>query len=120
MMREFIIDGSDFFDIESFYCEIGDLLAKDLDWKTGHNLDAFNDILRGGFGVHEYGEPIKIIWRNFSKSRNDFGYEATIKYYEQILLHCHPTNINSVQRKLSYQKKSLAGYRNAGMKKKTY
>jgi len=98
--REFIIDGNDFDDIESFYCVIDCLLTKDLDWKTGHNLDAFNDLLRGGFGIHEYGEPIKIIWKNFSKSRKDFGYKATVKHYERILGICHPSNVDSVQKHL--------------------
>lgn len=37
------------------------VLTKGLTWRIGHNFDAFNDLLRGGFGVHEYGEPIVII-----------------------------------------------------------
>jgi len=101
MRREFVIDGNNFCDIEGFYCEIDNLFTKDLDWKTGHNLDAFNDILRGGFGVHEYGEPIKIIWRNFSKSQKDFGHEATVRHYERMLTRCHPTNSDSVQEYLT-------------------
>ena len=100
-MREFIIDGMKFDDIEGFYREIDNLFTKGLDWQTGHNLDAFNDILRGGFGVHEYGEPIKIIWKNFAKSSKDFGYEATIKHYEQILTRCHSSNIEFIQRKVT-------------------
>ena len=101
MRKDFIIDGENFDDIEGFYREIDNLLTKDLDWETGHNLDAFNDILRGGFGVHEYGEPIKIIWKNFAKSRKDFGYEATVKLYEGFLTVCHPSNVGLVQQKLS-------------------
>jgi RNAse (barnase) inhibitor barstar len=101
MRREFIIDGNNFDDIDGFYFEIDNLFTKDLDWKTGHNLDAFNDILRGGFGVHECGEPIHIIWKNAIKSRNDFGYEATVKHYKQMLTRCHPSNIEYVQSKLS-------------------
>ena len=75
MRQKFIIDGESFKDIEGFYCEIDRLLTKNLSWKTGHNLDAFNDLLRGGFGVHEYGEPISIFWKNFSKSKKDLGKE---------------------------------------------
>ncbi len=37
--------------MEGFYDEIDRVLTKDLDWKTGHNLNALNDLLRGGFGV---------------------------------------------------------------------
>ncbi len=97
MRREFIIDGKNFYDIEGFYCEIDKLLAKDLTWKTGHNLDAFNDLLRGGFGVHEYNEPILLIWKNYKKSLADFSYEATAQYYETMLTRCHPTNIPHVK-----------------------
>ena len=66
-MKTFILDGNNFADIESFYNEIDKLLTKNLKWKTGHNLNAFNDLLRGGFGVHEYNEPIIIRWINFDK-----------------------------------------------------
>lgn len=97
MRKEFIIDGSNFDDIEGFYCEIDKLLTKGLTWKTGHNLDAFNDLLRGGFGVHEYNEPIRLIWKNFKKSSSDFGYEATAQHYEKILTRCHPANIPHFQ-----------------------
>ena len=102
MRRKFIIDGANFDDIEGFYCEIDTLFTKNLDWKTGHNLHALNDILRGGFGVHEYGEPIKIIWKNFKKSKKDFGYEAIIKQYEYTLANPHPfAEIDYVKNKLS-------------------
>jgi RNAse (barnase) inhibitor barstar len=52
--QEIIIEGKNFSDLGSFYDEIDRVLTNDLDWKTGHNLDAFNDLLRGGFGVYEY------------------------------------------------------------------
>ena len=78
-----IINGDNYTDLESFYDEIDRVLTKDLDWDTGHNLDAFNDLLRGGFGVYEYEEPIKLIWKNISKSNTDLGLEATKKWYER-------------------------------------
>ena len=49
------IDGNNFVDLDGFFDEMERLLTKDLDWRTGHNFDAFHDLLRGGFGVHEYG-----------------------------------------------------------------
>lgn len=76
MHREIVIDGNNFDDLEGFYCEIENVLTKNLTWKTGHNLNAFNDLLRGGFGVHEYGEPILLRWINFEKSRVCLGFEA--------------------------------------------
>jgi RNAse (barnase) inhibitor barstar len=78
-----IINGDNFSDLESFYDEIDRVFTKDLGWDTGHNLDAFNDLLRGGFGVYEYEEPIILIWKNISKSKTDLGLESTKKWYER-------------------------------------
>jgi hypothetical protein len=30
----------------------------------GRNLSAFNDVLRGGFGLFEYDEPISSVWNH--------------------------------------------------------
>lgn len=94
--KQIIIEGNRFNNIKEFYTEIDRTLTKDLTWKAGHNLDAFNDLLHGGFGVHEYGEEIIIIWNNTDKSKKDLGYDATIKYYEEMLKRCHPTNKDRV------------------------
>ena len=87
-MKTFILDGNNFADIESFYNEIDKLLTKNLKWKTGHNLNAFNDLLRGGFGVHEYNEPIIIRWINFDKSKENLGNELVLILLE-IMLDCN-------------------------------
>ena len=84
-MNEFILDGNNFNDIKGFYNEIGKLLTKDLDWEIGHNLDALNDLLRGGFGVHEYGAPVIIKWKNYDKSKVDIGAEMMLAILEVIL-----------------------------------
>lgn len=83
-MKEFILDGNNFSNVEDFYNEIDKLLTKDLEWKTGHNLDVLNDLLRGGFGVFD-DEPIKIKWINYEKSKNDLGNEMMLKIIEVIL-----------------------------------
>jgi len=70
-----IIDGDNFTDLETFYDEVDRVLTKDINFKTGHNLDAFNDILSGDFGVFSYNETLKLIWTNFSKSRKNLGVE---------------------------------------------
>jgi RNAse (barnase) inhibitor barstar len=70
-----IIDGNNFSDLETFYGEVDRVLTKNLSFKTGHNLDAFNDILCGDFGVFSYNETLKLIWTNFSKSRENLGNE---------------------------------------------
>lgn len=71
--KSIFIDGNNFSTLEGFYSEIDNILTKGLDWTTGHNLNAFNDILRGGFGVHEYEEPIKLIWQHSDKSKMDLN-----------------------------------------------
>ena len=68
-----VIDGNNFKILEEFYSEADKVLTKNLTWDTGHNLDAFNDLLRGGFGVHDYEEPIKLIWKNSAKSKSDLS-----------------------------------------------
>lgn len=87
-----IIDGSRFSTIDEFYVEMERILTKDLSWRTGRNMDAFHDLLRGGFGVHAYGERVDFIWICAEKSRQDFGYVATVRYWETILKRCHPSN----------------------------
>ena len=71
--KTLIIDGNNFETLEDFYSEADRVLTKDLDWDTGHNLDAFNDLLRGGFGVHDYEEPVTLIWKNSTKSKFDLN-----------------------------------------------
>lgn len=83
------INGDNFSDLETFYDEIDNVLTKDLDWQTGHNLDAFNDLLRGGFGVYEYEEPVKLVWTNFSNSTKTLGQELIDTLVEIITDHDH-------------------------------
>jgi len=105
MTKEIIIDGNNFDSLDKFYNEIENKLTKGLDWKIGRNLDAYNDILSGGFGVHDYEEPIKIKWINSGRSKKNLGHEETIKFLEEKIKHCHPTNITSVQEDLENAKR---------------
>ena len=103
--REIIINGNNFSDLDGFYDEAEKVLTKNLDWKIGKNLDAFNDVLRGGFGVHEYEEPIKVIWKKSRKSKEDLGYKETIKHLKDKLMHCHPTAIELIQKEIKLAKR---------------
>lgn len=105
MQRELVIDGNHFDSLDGFYNEVEHIFTKDLSWKTGRNFNAFNDVLRGGFGVHEYGEPICIKWLHSAKSRKDLGYPATIQYYTRLLKTCHPGNAARVQSYLDETKR---------------
>lgn len=103
-MKEIILEGNSFNTLTGFYDEVERKLTKDLDWKIGRNLDAFNDVLRGGFGVFEYGEPIKLIWLNAGKSKEDLGKKETVEYFEGQLKRCHPSNISYVKKDLQEAK----------------
>ncbi len=82
--REVIIDGNKFSDLEGFYCQMESLLTNGLNWKPGHNLDAFEDVLKGGYGVTEEGETLVVKWKNYAKSKKDLGNEIILKLLETI------------------------------------
>ena len=48
----FTIDGSRFSNMAGFYYEVERLFTFGLDWRIGLNLNAFSDMLRGGFVRH--------------------------------------------------------------------
>ena len=59
------IDGRDFSTLEEFLEVIGNVLIPEADW--GRSLDAFHDILRGGFGTPEGG--FRLRWKHSAVSR---------------------------------------------------
>ena len=84
-MKEFVIDGNNFKNLDGFYNEIDRLLTKDLDFPTGHNYNAVNDLFRGGFGFFDYGTPITLKWKNYEKSKADLGEKTILTLIEIIL-----------------------------------
>jgi RNAse (barnase) inhibitor barstar len=103
-MKEVIIDGTQITDLTTFYDEIEKKLTRSLSWNMGRNLDAFNDILRGGFGVHEYAESLRLIWENADLSRNALGWNETIVYIQKIMETCHPSNLPELKKRLKNAK----------------
>ena len=67
------IDGRDIHTLHDFYNQIEKNLTNKINFKIGHNLNAFNDLLWGGFGVHEYEEPLHIVWIYAKESRKNLG-----------------------------------------------
>jgi RNAse (barnase) inhibitor barstar len=65
----FSIDGERFSDLEGFYDEVSEHLIPGASW--GRNLDAFNDILRGGFGTP--GGGFRFRWLNSQQSHDRLG-----------------------------------------------
>ncbi len=104
MQKQMItINGNNFSDLNGFYDEIERVLTKNLGWRIGRNLDAFEDILYGtGYGVFEVTDSIKLVWENFSKSQVDLGLEETRKYYESII-----SNIDMEPENRSYFKEKF-------------
>ena len=84
IITKIIIDGNKFNNLEEFYQEIEKLFTKDIEFKIGHNLDAFNDLLSGGFGVN-LKKPIIIKWLSYHKSKKDLGDKIILKIIEIIL-----------------------------------
>ena len=97
------IDGDDFATLQEFYDVVSRVLIPGAEW--GHNLDALNDILRGGFGTPEGGFILR--WKNSAISREQLGYPETVRQLERRLTHCHPTNRQSVGEDLERARRGL-------------
>jgi RNAse (barnase) inhibitor barstar len=91
------IEGARFRTLEEFFNEVAAVVVPGSDW--GRNLDAFNDILRGGFGTPEGGFTIH--WRNHAVSQERLGYTETVKQLEARLQRCHPSNRQAVAQELT-------------------
>ncbi|MBP7557533.1 MAG: hypothetical protein KA821_14755 [Chitinophagaceae bacterium] len=50
---------------KTIYINGNNFTDRNLNWQTGHKPDALNDLLRGGFGVYAYEEPVTIVWGKF-------------------------------------------------------
>ena len=67
------IDGECFSSLDEFFEHFQ---ARALDGaRWGNNLDAFNDVLRGGFGTPEDG--FILVWKRHDLSRDRLGYSET-------------------------------------------
>jgi len=103
--RVFEIDGADFDSLEGFYDVISETLIPNANW--GRNLDAFNDILRGGFGTPDEGFVLR--WKNSSISQQRLGYAETVRQLQLRLNRCHPSNRQHVREQLTYAETQRGG-----------
>ncbi|HEV2117538.1 MAG TPA: barstar family protein [Terriglobales bacterium] len=90
------IDGDRFSMLEEFYDEISQVLIPGSYW--GRNLEAFNDILRGGLGTPEGG--FVLVWKNSQLSRERLGYSEAVRQLRKQLETCHPSNRERITREL--------------------
>lgn len=94
-MRE--LDGDRIDDLESFWDEVERQLIPGARW--GRNLDAFNDVLRGGFGTPEGGFVLR--WKRAARSRQRLGQAETVRWFEARLPHVHPANVEHFRERLA-------------------
>lgn len=92
-----VIDGAEFDTLEGFYQHFADVALDGGYW--GRNLDAFNDVLRGGFGTPEGGFVLE--WRDHLLSQGRLGYPETVRQLSLKLARCHPDNVTYVIEDLS-------------------
>ena len=96
-----VIDGASFSDFDGFAREFSRLL-RNYTWRG--NLDAFNDLLRGGFGTPENGWVLR--WLNSESSRAALGYEETARRLEGLLATCHPSNRSKIEARIGSARRS--------------
>ena len=87
-MRTYELDGRKFSTLEEFWEHFSDQVLSDHSW--GCNLDAFNDVLRGGFGTPDEG--FQLVWINSDLSRDLLGCSETVRQLEIRLESCHSSN----------------------------
>ena len=81
MKKEITIDGGSIRDISTFYTEINSVFMHEETWEIAQSLDAFDDLLYGGYGAINGNEPVRLIWSNIEVSLVALGYETTKSYY---------------------------------------
>ena len=104
-MKRFVIDASQFESLDGFFKHADKVLC--VGFTSGQNLDAFRDILEGGFGAFEPDEKIELIWHGTAKSKKDLGYSETVSALRKRLKRCHPTNRLTVESYLKEAKEKI-------------
>lgn len=90
------IDGLSFSTLTGFAGEFSQKLNLSSQWRG--NLDAFNDILRGGFGTPAAGFVLR--WKNSELSRQRLGYAETSRWLEERIRSGQPSTIAHFKQKL--------------------
>src|ERR1700676_1648614 len=88
-MMVYEIDGAGVSPLDLFFAEFAHVAIPQSD-PVSDNLDAFDDVLSGGFGTPDEGFTLR--WKNHVVSRQRLGYPETVRQLELRLARCHPTN----------------------------
>ncbi len=70
-------------------------------WQLAESLDAFDDLLYGGFGAIREKEEIRLIWKCFEANRQSLGTEFTINYYQEKLPHPEDFDSSVIHKRLN-------------------
>ncbi|CCH51388.1 putative barnase inhibitor [Fibrisoma limi BUZ 3] len=81
MVKQIAIEGNAINDIASFYEEINRVFMMEESWTIGPSLDAFNDLLYGGYGALQGAQWVELFWRHMDHSHKALGYQTTRNYY---------------------------------------
>jgi RNAse (barnase) inhibitor barstar len=92
----YTIDGERFATLEGFFQEISGAVIPRANW--GKSLDAFDDVLNGGFGTPAAGFTLR--WLHHAVSRLRLGYPETVRQLELRLERCPPENRAAIARQL--------------------
>ncbi|HEX5053929.1 MAG TPA: hypothetical protein VFZ65_19275 [Planctomycetota bacterium] len=90
------IDGGSLRTLEDFAAAFRRAALVDCEWHG--SLDAFDDILRGGFGTPEGGFVLR--WINSDASRKHLGYLETVRQLQRRLQTCDSSNRHRVEQEL--------------------
>ncbi|GAB3690656.1 hypothetical protein GCM10027592_08070 [Spirosoma flavus] len=101
MPKQIEIDGTAINDIASFYEEINRVFMEGESWRIGQSLDAFNDLLFGGYGALKGLDSVELVWHHMDHSRNALGYQTTRAYYLEKLKPGLPYNKKLFAEKLA-------------------
>lgn len=101
MVKQIQIEGNAVNDIASFYAEINRVFMAAESWVIGHSLDAFNDLLFGGYGALQGAQEVELVWHNMDHSRQALGYQTTRAYYLDKLKPGSPYNKKLFAEKLA-------------------
>jgi hypothetical protein len=100
---EYMLDGSAFATLEEFSQHFSERVLGGYQWRG--NLDAFNDVLRGGFGTPDDG--FVLVWRDHALSRSRLGHAEMANRLERLRQTCHPSNVDRVDSELAAAHQSL-------------
>jgi RNAse (barnase) inhibitor barstar len=97
VLQEYILDGEQIRSLDDFYDEFARKVTGQI--RAGRNLDALDDILRGGFGPPLEGFVLR--WADAEVSKKHLSHSETVKELTLRLERCHPTNRDRVRGQLA-------------------